>query len=211
MELSRESLLLETGKRVSVANSGSTIEKNRTRMENIYLNEVRGSLEKEFDYPNPMQVPSLEKISVNVGLGESLTNKNAIEAMVDDITMIIGQKPVVTRAKISIANFNLREGMRVGVKATLRSKRMWDFFDRLVNLSLPRIRDFRGVDINSFDGQGNYNLGIVEHIIFPEIDYGKVDRIRGFQVTMVTSTKSDQEALRLLQLLGMPFTGGKNG
>lgn len=211
MELSRESLLLETGKRVSVANSGSTIEKNRTRMENIYLNEVRGSLEKEFDYPNPMQVPSLEKISVNVGLGESLTNKNAIEAMVDDITMIIGQKPVVTRAKISIANFNLREGMRVGVKATLRSKRMWDFFDRLVNLSLPRIRDFRGVDINSFDGQGNYNLGILEHIIFPEIDYGKVDRIRGFQVTMVTSTKSDQEALRLLQLLGMPFTGGKNG
>lgn len=211
MELFRESLLLEIGKRVSVANSGSTIEKNRTRMENIYLNEVRGSLEKEFDYPNPMQVPSLEKISVNVGLGESLTNKNAIEAMVDDITMIIGQKPVVTRAKISIANFNLREGMRVGVKATLRSKRMWDFFDRLVNLSLPRIRDFRGVDINSFDGQGNYNLGIVEHIIFPEIDYGKVDRIRGFQVTMVTSTKSDQEALRLLQLLGMPFTGGKNG
>tara|TARA_Y100001949_G_scaffold151229_1_gene136865 strand:- start:245 stop:829 length:585 start_codon:yes stop_codon:yes gene_type:complete len=194
-----------------VANSGSTIEKNRTRMENIYLNEVRGSLEKEFDYPNPMQVPNLEKISVNVGLGESLTNKNAIEAMVDDITMIIGQKPVVTRAKISIANFNLREGMRVGVKATLRSKRMWDFFDRLVNLSLPRIRDFRGVDINSFDGQGNYNLGILEHIIFPEIDYGKVDRIRGFQVTMVTSTKSDQEALRLLQLLGMPFTGGKNG
>lgn len=211
MELFRESLLLEIGKRVSVANSGSTVEKNRTRMENIYLNEVRGSLEKEFDYPNPMQVPSLEKISVNVGLGESLTNKNAIEAMVDDITMIIGQKPVVTRAKISIANFNLREGMRVGVKATLRSKRMWDFFDRLVNLSLPRIRDFRGVDINSFDGQGNYNLGIVEHIIFPEIDYGKVDRIRGFQVTMVTSTKSDQEALRLLQLLGMPFTGGKNG
>ena len=211
MELFRESLLLEIGKRVSVANSGSTIEKNRTRMENIYLNEVRGSLEKEFDYPNPMQVPNLEKISVNVGLGESLTNKNAIEAMVDDITMIIGQKPVVTRAKISIANFNLREGMRVGVKATLRSKRMWDFFDRLVNLSLPRIRDFRGVDINSFDGQGNYNLGIVEHIIFPEIDYGKVDRIRGFQVTMVTSTKSDQEALRLLQLLGMPFTGGKNG
>ncbi len=211
MELFRESLLLEIGKRVSVANSGSTIEKNRTRMENIYLNEVRGSLEKEFDYPNPMQVPNLEKISVNVGLGESLTNKNAIEAMVDDITMIIGQKPVVTRAKISIANFNLREGMRVGVKATLRSKRMWDFFDRLVNLSLPRIRDFRGVDINSFDGQGNYNLGILEHIIFPEIDYGKVDRIRGFQVTMVTSTKSDQEALRLLQLLGMPFTGGKNG
>jgi len=211
MELFRESLLLETGKRVSVANSGSTIEKNRARMESIYLNEVRGSLEKEFDYPNPMQVPNLEKISVNVGLGESLTNKNAIEAMVDDITMIIGQKPVVTRAKISIANFNLREGMRVGVKATLRSKRMWDFFDRLVNLSLPRIRDFRGVDINSFDGQGNYNLGILEHIIFPEIDYGKVDRIRGFQVTMVTSTKSDQEALRLLQLLGMPFTGGKNG
>ena len=211
MELFRESLLLETGKRVSVANSGSTIEKNRARMESIYLNEVRGSLEKEFDYPNPMQVPNLEKISVNVGLGESLTNKNAIEAMVDDITMIIGQKPVVTRAKISIANFNLREGMRVGVKATLRSDRMWDFFDRLVNLSLPRIRDFRGVDINSFDGQGNYNLGILEHIIFPEIDYGKVDRIRGFQVTMVTSTKSDQEALRLLQLLGMPFTGGKNG
>ena len=206
MELFRESLLLETGKRVSVANSGSTIEKNRARMESIYLNEVRGSLEKEFDYPNPMQVPNLEKISVNVGLGESLTNKNAIEAMVDDITMIIGQKPVVTRAKISIANFNLREGMRVGVKATLRSKRMWDFFDRLVNLSLPRIRDFRGVSSKSFDGNGNFTMGIKEQIIFPEINYDKIDKIRGLNITICTSARNNVEALELLKNFNMPFS-----
>ena len=165
----------------------------------------------EFGYKNKMEIPKMQKIAVNVGMGESLTNKNAIESMLGDLTLITGQKPVVTKAKLSIANFNLREGMRVGIKVTLRSKKMWDFWDRLVNLSLPRIRDFRGISPNSFDGNGNYNLGIKEHIIFPEIDYGKVDKIRSFQLTVVTSAKTDQEGLKLLQLLGMPFMEGKNG
>ena len=181
------------------------------RMQSIYLEEVKSKLMEEFGYKNQMQIPKMLKISINVGMGESLTNKNAIESMLGDLTIIAGQKPVVTRAKLSIANFNLREGMRVGIKTTLRSKRMWDFWDRLVNLSLPRIRDFRGISANSFDGNGNYNLGIKEHIIFPEIDYGKVDKIRSFQITIVTSAKTDQEGYKLLKLLGMPFTEVKNG
>ncbi len=181
------------------------------RMQSVYLNEVKDKLMEEFGYKNQMQIPKMQKIAVNVGMGESLTNKNAIESMLSDLTMITGQKPVVTKAKLSIANFNLREGMRVGIKVTLRSKRMWDFWDRLVNLSLPRIRDFRGISANSFDGNGNYNLGIKEHIIFPEIDYGKVDKIRSFQLTVATSAKTDQEGFKLLQLLGMPFMEGKNG
>ena len=181
------------------------------RMQSVYIEEVKNKLMDEFGYKNQMQIPKMLKIAVNVGMGESLTNKNAIEAMIGDLTLITGQKPVVTRAKLSIANFNLREGMRVGIKATLRSKRMWDFWDRLVNLSLPRIRDFRGISSNSFDGNGNYNLGIKEHIIFPEIDYGKVDKIRSFQLTIATSAKTDQEGFRLLQLLGMPFMEGKDG
>ena len=181
------------------------------RMQSIYLEEVKSKLMEEFGYKNQMQIPKMLKISINVGMGESLTNKNAIESMLGDLTIIAGQKPVVTRAKLSIANFNLREGMRVGIKTTLRSKRMWDFWDRLVNLSLPRIRDFRGISANSFDGNGNYNLGIKEHIIFPEIDYGKVDKIRSFQITIGTSAKTDQEGYKLLKLLGMPFTEVKNG
>ena len=181
------------------------------RMQSLYLEEVKSKLMEEFGYKNQMQIPKMLKISINVGMGESLTNKNAIESMLGDLTTIAGQRPVVTRAKISIANFNLREGMRVGIKTTLRSKRMWDFWDRLVNLSLPRIRDFRGISANSFDGNGNYNLGIKEHIIFPEIDYGKVDKIRSFQLTVATSAKTDQEGFKLLQLLGMPFMEGKNG
>ena len=180
-------------------------------MQSVYLNEVKAKLTEEFGYKNQMEIPKMQKIAVNVGMGESLTNKNAIESMLGDLTLITGQKPVVTKAKISIANFNLREGMRVGIKVTLRSKRMWDFWDRLVNLSLPRIRDFRGISANSFDGNGNYNLGIKEHIIFPEIDYGKVDKIRSFQITIATSAKTDQEGYKLLQLLGMPFMEVKNG
>ncbi|MEC7880408.1 MAG: 50S ribosomal protein L5 [Chloroflexota bacterium] len=182
-----------------------------TRVQQIYFDEVKSQLQEEFGYKNTMQIPKIEKININVGMGESLNNKNAIEAMQGDLTLIAGQKPVVTKAKISIANFNLREGMRIGLRVTLRSKRMWDFWDRLVNLSLPRIRDFRGLSRNSFDGNGNYNLGIREHIIFPEIDYGKVDKIRGFQITIVTSAKNDQEGLRLMQLLGMPFVEVNNG
>lgn len=180
-------------------------------MKSVYLNEVKNKLTEEFGYKNQMEIPKMQKIAVNVGMGESLTNKNAIESMLGDLTLITGQKPVVTKAKISIANFNLREGMRVGIRVTLRSKRMWDFWDRLVNLSLPRIRDFRGISANSFDGNGNYNLGIREHIIFPEIDYGKVDKIRSFQITIATSAKTDQEGYKLLQLLGMPFMEVKNG
>ena len=187
------------------------VKNNMPGMKSVYLNEVKNKLTEEFGYKNQMEIPKMQKIAVNVGMGESLTNKNAIESMLGDITMITGQKPVVTKAKISIANFNLREGMRVGIKVTLRSKRMWDFWDRLVNLSLPRIRDFRGISANSFDGNGNYNLGIREHIIFPEIDYGKVDKIRSFQITIVTSAKTDQEGYKLLQLLGMPFMEVKNG
>ena len=194
-----------------MANSKSTIESKMKRIQKLYTDEVKSKLLEEFGYKNIMQVPKIEKINVNVGMGESLNNQNAIEAMQGDLTLITGQKPVVTRAKISIANFNLREGMRVGLRVTLRSKRMWDFWDRLVNLSLPRIRDFRGLSRKSFDGNGNYNLGITEHIIFPEIDYGKVDKIRGFQITIVTSAKNDQEGLRLLQLLGMPFVEVNNG
>ncbi len=181
------------------------------RMQSVYINEVKDKLIDEFGYKNKMEIPKMQKIAVNVGMGESLTNKNAIESMLGDLTLITGQKPVVTKAKLSIANFNLREGMRVGIKVTLRSKKMWDFWDRLLNLSLPRIRDFRGISPNSFDGNGNYNLGIKEHIIFPEIDYGKVDKIRSFQLTVATSAKTDQEGLKLLQLLGMPFMEGKNG
>lgn len=181
------------------------------RMQSVYINEVKDKLIDEFGYKNKMEIPKMQKIAVNVGMGESLTNKNAIESMLGDLTLITGQKPVVTKAKLSIANFNLREGMRVGIKVTLRSKKMWDFWDRLVNLSLPRIRDFRGISANSFDGNGNYNLGIKEHIIFPEIDYGKVDKIRSFQITVATSAKTDQEGYKLLQLLGMPFMEGKNG
>tara|TARA_B100000927_G_scaffold21258_1_gene16226 strand:+ start:1659 stop:2234 length:576 start_codon:yes stop_codon:yes gene_type:complete len=187
------------------------VKSNMPRMQSVYLNEVKAKMTEEFGYKNQMEIPKMQKIAVNVGMGESLTNKNAIESMLGDLTLITGQKPVVTKAKISIANFNLREGMRVGIKVTLRSKRMWDFWDRLVNLSLPRIRDFRGISANSFDGNGNYNLGIREHIIFPEIDYGKVDKIRSFQITIATSAKNDQEGYKLLQLLGMPFTEVNNG
>ena len=191
--------------------SKSTIESKITRIQQLYNDEVKTQLQEDFGYKNIMQIPKIEKININVGMGESLNNKNAIEAMQGDLTLIAGQKPVVTKANISIANFNLREGMRIGLRVTLRSKRMWDFWDRLVNLSLPRIRDFRGLSRNSFDGNGNYNLGITEHIIFPEIDYGKVDKIRGFQITIVTSAKNDQEGLRLMQLLGMPFVEVNNG
>jgi len=187
------------------------VKNNMPGMKSVYLNEVKNKLTEEFGYKNQMEIQKMQKIAVNVGMGESLTNKNAIESMLGDLTLITGQKPVVTKAKISIANFNLREGMRVGIKVTLRSKRMWDFWDRLVNLSLPRIRDFRGISANSFDGNGNYNLGIREHIIFPEIDYGKVDKIRSFQITIATSAKTDQEGYKLLQLLGMPFMEVKNG
>ena len=170
-----------------------------------YEEEVRPALVKEFDYQNPMQVPRLTKITVNIGLGEALTNSKAVDAAVNDQTIITGQKPVVTKAKRSIAQFKIREGNTIGCKVTLRGQRMWDFLERLTRLALPRIRDFRGVPTKSFDGRGNYSLGLREQLAFPEIDYDKVDRLRGLEMTVVTTAKTDEEGQRLLALLGMPF------
>ena len=170
-----------------------------------YREEVVPALQKEFGYDNPMRVPRLSKIVVNVGLGEALTNSKAIDAAVADITAITGQKPVVTRARRSIAQFKVRTGNAIGVKVTLRGQRMWDFLERLTRLSLPRIRDFRGVPTRSFDGRGNYSLGLREQLAFPEIDYDKVDRLRGLEVSIVTTATTDEESQRLLALLGMPF------
>jgi large subunit ribosomal protein L5 len=170
-----------------------------------YRSEVVPALVKQFEYANPNQVPKLEKIVVNIGLGEALSNAKAIDAASSDLTMITGQKPIVTKAKRSIAQFRVRAGNPIGLKVTLRGQRMWDFLERLLLLTLPRIRDFRGLPSRSFDGRGNYSLGMGEQIAFPEIDYDKVDRIRGLEVSIVTTAKSDEESKRLLELLGMPF------
>ena len=170
-----------------------------------YRDEVVPALSKEFSYANPMQVPRLTKIVVNVGLGEALTNAKAIDAAVIDITTITGQKPVVTRARRSIAQFKVRTGNAIGIKVTLRGERMWDFLERLTRIALPRIRDFRGVPSRSFDGRGNYSLGLREQLAFPEIDYDKVDRLRGLEISIVTTATNDEESQRLLALLGMPF------
>ena len=170
-----------------------------------YEEEVISALVKEFDYQNPMQVPRLTKITVNIGLGEALTNSKAVDAAVADMTTITGQKPVITKAKRSIAQFKIREGNTIGVKVTLRGQRMWDFLERLTRLALPRIRDFRGVPSKSFDGRGNYSLGLREQLAFPEIDYDKIDHLRGLEMTVVTTAKTDEEGQRLLALLGMPF------
>lgn len=173
-----------------------------------YLKEVVPALMKEFNLENRMQVPKLEKIVVNVGVGEALESAKALDATVEDVRTITGQQPVVTKARKSIANFKLREGSSVGVKVTLRGLRMWSFFDRLMNVALPRTRDFRGVSPDSFDGRGNYTLGVREQLIFPEISYDDIDKIRGFEVTIVTSAPDDEQGRRLLQLLGMPFGKG---
>ncbi len=170
-----------------------------------YEEEVISALVKEFDYQNPMEVPRLSKIVVNIGLGEALTNSKAVEAAVGDLTKITGQKPVVTKAKRSIAQFKIREGNTIGVKVTLRGQRMWDFLERLIRIALPRIRDFRGVPTKSFDGRGNYSLGLREQLAFPEIEYDKIDHLRGLELTVVTTAKTDEESQRLLALLGMPY------
>jgi LSU ribosomal protein L5P len=170
-----------------------------------YLTEVVPQLKTRLGYDNVMQLPKLEKVVLSIGLGEAIQNPKALEAAERDLAAISGQHPVITRAKKSIASFKLRDGMPIGMMVTLRGKRMYDFFDRLVNVALPRFRDFHGVSRDSFDGWGNYNLGIREQIVFPEIDYDKVDKIRGLQVTVVTTTKNDSEALSLLELMGMPF------
>jgi large subunit ribosomal protein L5 len=170
-----------------------------------YNNEVAPALMKSLNLTNPMEVPRIAKVVVNIGLGEALDNPKAIDAAVGDLTQITGQKPVVTKARKSIANFKLREGRAIGAKVTLRGERMWSFLDRLVNIALPRVRDFRGVSPNAFDGRGNYTLGLREQLVFPEIDYDKIDRVRGLEITIVTTAQSDEAGRQLLDLLGMPF------
>ena len=169
------------------------------------MSEAVPALKTEFGYKNVMQVPRLEKIVVNIGLGEALANAKAIDAAVGDLSLITGQRPVVTKAKKSIATFKVREGNPIGAKVTLRGARMWEFFERLTRVALPRIRDFRGVSGKAFDGRGNYTLGLKEQLSFPEIEFDKIDRLRGLEVTIVTTAKSDEESKRLLALLGMPF------
>jgi len=175
------------------------------RMKVRYQDEVVPALMKEFGYDNVMQVPRFSKISINVGLGEAIQNSKAIEATTRDITIIAGQKPVVTRARQSIAVYKLREGMPIGVKVTLRGNRMWDFLDRLINIVLPRQRDFQGISPDSFDGRGNYSLGLREQLVFPEIDYDEIDKVRGLEVTIVTTSDTDEESRRMMALLDMPF------
>ena len=170
-----------------------------------YSGEAVPALQKQFGYGNPNQVPRVDKIVINIGLGEALTNAKAVDAAVGDLQLITGQKPIVTRAKRSIAQFRVRTGNPIGVKVTLRGERMWDFLERLTRIALPRIRDFRGVPGKSFDGRGNYSLGLREQLAFPEIDYDKVDRLRGLEISIVTTAKTDEESKRLLELLGMPF------
>jgi large subunit ribosomal protein L5 len=178
----------------------------RPRLLLRYRDELAGQMAQEFSYPNVMEIPKVQKVVINVGLGEALTNARAMEATLSDIGMITGQRPVSTKARKSVATFKLREGQAIGVMATLRGDRMYIFLDKLFNTALPRIRDFRGVSRSAFDGRGNYSLGIREQIVFPEIDYNKIDKLRGFQVNIITSAKTDQEGLRLLELMGMPFT-----
>ncbi len=175
------------------------------RLRDYYIKKVVPSLVKEFNYKNRMQVPKLEKIIVNMGVGEAIQNIKALESAVADLSMIVGQKPVITKAKKSIATFKLRQGMSIGCRVTLRGDRMYEFFDRLVNVALPRVRDFRGISPKSFDGRGNFAIGLKEQIIFPEIDYDKIDKIRGMNIVIATSARTDEEARQLLRFMGLPF------
>jgi len=175
------------------------------RLKEKYQKDVASALKEQFQYSNVMQIPRITKINVNIGLGEALTDANALDKAADEIAAITGQKPVITRAKRSIANFRLREGNPIGVAATLRGDRMWEFLDRLVSAALPRIRDFQGLNPNAFDGRGNYSLGLREQLIFPEIEYDRVDKVRGLQVTIVTTARTDEEGRKLLELMGLPF------
>jgi len=179
-------------------------------MKELYENECRPQLQEELGYKNPMEIPRLEKIVLNMGLGEAVQNPKIVEKAANELTLIAGQKAVVTRARKSIATFKLREGMPIGARVTLRHDKMYDFLSKLVNIALPRVRDFRGISANGFDGNGNYSMGITEHIIFPEVDYDKIDKIRGLNVTIVTSAKTDDEGRALLRKLGMPFKEKKS-
>lgn len=177
------------------------------RLKDKYIAEIAPAMQEKFGYSNVMAIPKLDKIIINIGLGEAVDNPKALDGAVEDITLIAGQKPVITRAKKSIAGFKIREGMPIGAKVTLRGDRMYEFVDRLFNVALPRVRDFRGVSGKSFDGRGNYSLGLTEQLIFPEIDYDKIDKIRGMQIVFTTTAKTDEEGKELLKMLGMPFAG----
>jgi len=177
-----------------------------TRLKEKYKNEVAQAMMQKFGYKNVMEIPKVEKVIINMGVGEAVGNPKVLDAAVSDMTLIAGQKPVVTRAKKSIAAFKIREGMPIGAKVTMRGERMYQFLDKLINISLPRVRDFRGISPKSFDGRGNYTLGIKEQLIFPEIEYDKVDKIRGMEIIVVTTAKTDEEARELLRLMGMPFS-----
>ena len=175
------------------------------RMKDVYTSEIAPALMKKFQYKSVMQIPKLDKIVINVGVGEAKENSKAIDSVITDISTITGQKAVPTYARKSVANFKLREGMKIGVKVTLRGEKMYEFLDRLFNFSLPRVRDFKGINPNAFDGRGNYSLGLKEQLIFPEIEYDKVDKIRGMDICFVTTAKTDEEARELLRLLGAPY------
>jgi large subunit ribosomal protein L5 len=177
-----------------------------TRLKEQYLNEIKDAMQKKFGYKNVMEIPKIDKIVINMGVGEAKDNAKALDSAVKDLEIISGQKAIITKAKKSIANFKIREGLAIGCKVTLRGDKMYEFADRLINLSLPRVRDFRGVNPDAFDGRGNYALGIKEQLIFPEIEYDKVDKVRGMDVIFVTTAKTDEEARELLRLFGMPFS-----
>jgi large subunit ribosomal protein L5 len=185
--------------------NGKNTPAEKSRLQQRYLRDVVPALSRDFNYSNPMQVPRVAKVTINVGVGEAIANNKALDATVRDVGLITGQKPIIKKARKSIAQFKLREGQQVGVMVTLRGQRMWEFLDRLMNAALPRTRDFHGVPARSFDGRGNYTLGLREQLIFPEINYDQVDKARGLEVSIVTTARTDQEARRLLELLGMPF------
>ena len=176
-----------------------------SRLNEKYTSEIRQALQEKFQYKNVMEIPKLEKVVINIGVGDAVGNAKALEAAVNDLTIIAGQKPVITKAKKSIATFKVREGMALGTKVTLRGERMYEFLDKLINVALPRVRDFRGVSATAFDGRGNYALGLKEQLIFPEIEYDQVERVTGMDIIVVTSAKTDEEARELLTLCGMPF------
>ncbi|HLL79914.1 MAG TPA: 50S ribosomal protein L5 [Ktedonobacteraceae bacterium] len=176
-----------------------------SRLKEKYKQEVMPALQKEFNYKNPMQVPAIHKVVVNIGMGEAIQNAKAMDSAVSDLATITGQRPVITRAKRSVAAFKLREGMQIGCMVTLRGERMYQFLDKLMNVALPRLRDFQGVSGDAFDGRGNYTLGLREQLVFPEIDYDKIDKVRGMEVSIVTTARTDKEGRQLLKLMGMPF------
>lgn len=175
------------------------------RLKEQYKNEIVAKMMEKFNYANTMQVPRIEKVVMNMGVGEAIQNPKSLDGAVNDMTLIVGQKPIITKARNSIAGFKLREGMSIGCKVTLRGERMFQFLDKLINVALPRVRDFRGVSPKSFDGRGNYTLGLKEQLLFPEIDYDKIDKLRGMEIVVVTTAKTDEEARELLRFMGMPF------